>query len=55
MYVKIQFAGPRQTFCFRFKIFKKSLGLTVHYLSKLIKNTLHFVLNLVPRGLEIAF
>ena len=22
-YIKIQFAGPRQTFCFRFKIFKK--------------------------------
>ena len=38
-YIKIQFAGPRQTFCFRFEIFKKKLGLNVHYLSKLIENT----------------
>ena len=37
------------------KIFKTSLELTVHYLSKLIENTISFVLNLVPRTLEIAF
>ena len=30
-YTKIQFAGPRQTFCFRLTICKKSLGFTVHY------------------------
>ena len=53
--IKIQFAGPRQYFCFRFKIFKKNLGHKVHYLSKLIKNILSFVLTLVPRTLEIAF
>ena len=54
-YTKIQFAGPRQTFCVRLTICKKSLGFTVHYLSKLIENTLSFVLNLLPRMLEIAF
>ena len=54
-YNKIQFAGPRQTFCFRFKIIKKNLGLNVHYVSKLIEKTLSFVLNLVPRNLEIVF
>ena len=36
------------------KHFKKKLALDVHYLSKLIENTLSFVLNLVPRKLEIA-
>ena len=34
---------------------KKCLGLPVHYLFKLIENTLSFVLNLVPRVLEFAF
>ena len=54
-YIKIQFAGLIQTFSFRFRIFKKHLGLDVHYLSKLIENTLSLVLNFVPRKLEIAF
>ena len=55
MYIKIQFAGLSQTFCFRFKKCKKSLGVTVDHLSKLIENTLSSVLNLLPRTLEIAF
>ena len=54
-YIKIQFAGPRQTFCFISKIFKTSLELTAHHLPKLVENTLSFLLNLVPRTLEIAF
>ena len=34
-YIKIQFAGPRQYFWFRFKIFKKRLRHKVHYWSKI--------------------
>ena len=34
-YIKIQFAGPRQYFWFRFKIFKKNLRHKVHYWSKI--------------------
>ena len=52
-YIKIQFAKPRQYFCFRLKILlKKNLGHKVHYLSKLIKSILSFVLTLV---LKITF
>ena len=54
-YIKIQFAGPKQTFCFRFKIFQKSLGLAVHYLSKLIENTFIFCTQFGARTLEITF